>query len=53
LVKVIHLVDDEKPTMGYLYKAMERAKEVIHHYYDDKGEEELPKRAQIWGVIDE
>ena len=29
LVNVLHLVDGHKPTMGYLYKAMDRAKEAI------------------------
>ena len=29
LVKVLCLVDGEKPAMGYLYEAMDRAKEVI------------------------
>jgi hypothetical protein len=53
LVKVLRLVDGEKPTMGYLYEAMDRAKEAIYWYYDDKGEEGLTKRAHIWGVIDE
>lgn len=53
LVKVLRLVDGDKPTMGYLYEAMDRAKEAIYRYYDDKGEEGLTKRAQIWGVIDE
>jgi hypothetical protein len=53
LVKVLRLVDGEKPTMGYLYEAMDRAKEAIYRYYENKGEEGLTKRAQIWGVIDE
>jgi hypothetical protein len=53
LVKVLRLVDNEKPTMGYLYEAMDRAKEAIYQYYENKGEEGLTKRAQIWGVIDE
>jgi hypothetical protein len=30
LVKVLRLVDGDKPTMGYLYEAMDRAKEAIH-----------------------
>jgi hypothetical protein len=47
LVKVLRLVDDDKPTMGYLYEAMDTAKEAIYRYYDDKGEEGLTKRAQI------
>jgi hypothetical protein len=53
LVKVLRLVDGEKPAMGYLYEAMDRAKEAIYRYYENKGEEGLTKRAQIWGVIDE
>jgi hypothetical protein len=53
LVKVLRLVDGEKPAMGYLYEAMDRAKETIYRYYENKGEEGLTKRAQIWGVIDE
>jgi len=32
LVKVIRLVDADKPTMGYLYEVMDRAKESIHAY---------------------
>ena len=53
LVKVLRLVDGDKPAMGYLYEALDRAKEAIYQYYDDKGEEGLTKRAQIWGVIDD
>ena len=53
LVKVLHLVDGENPEMGYLYEAMDRAKEVIHHYYEDKGEVGLTRRAELWSVIDE
>ena len=39
LVKVLRLVDGEKPAMGYLYEAMDRAKEAIRNYYVDKGDE--------------
>ena len=53
LVRVLRLVDGDKPTMGYLYEAMNRAKEVIYQYYDGKGEERLTKRAQICGLIEE
>jgi hypothetical protein len=53
LVKVLRLVDGEKPAMGYLYEVVDRAKEAIYRYYENKGEEVLNKRAQIWGVIDE
>jgi hypothetical protein len=37
LVKVLHLVDWDKPTMGYLYEAMDMAKEAIRSYYVGKG----------------
>jgi hypothetical protein len=47
------LVYGEKPAMGYLYKAIDRAKQAIYQYYENKGEEGLTKRAQIWGAIDE
>jgi hypothetical protein len=53
LVKVLRLVDGDKPAMGYLYEAMDRAKEAIHQYYKDKGEEGFTKRAEIWSLIDE
>jgi hypothetical protein len=39
LVKVLRLVDGDKPTMGYLYEAMDRAKEAIRDHYDDKGDD--------------
>eukprot|EP00253_Pinus_taeda_P033830 PITA_33830 len=39
LVKVLRLVDGEKPAMGYLYEAMDKAKEAIRAYYADKGDE--------------
>lgn len=39
LVKVLRLVDGEKPAISYLYEAMDRAKEYIRAYYDDKGDE--------------
>ena len=40
LVKVLRLVDGEKPAMGYLYEAMDRAKETIRFYYAGKGTHE-------------
>jgi hypothetical protein len=43
LVKIIFLVNGDKPTMGYLYEAMDRVKEGIHWYYKDMGEEEFIK----------
>ncbi len=53
LVKVLRLVDGEKPTMGYLYEAMDRANESIRAYYDDKGDERFQRQLLLWGVIDE
>jgi hypothetical protein len=44
LVKVLRLVNDEKPVMGYLYEAMDKAKEAIYRCYENKGEEGLTKR---------
>ena len=38
LIRVLRLVDGENPTMGYLYEAMDRDKESIHAYYEDKGD---------------
>jgi hypothetical protein len=45
LVKVLQLVNDEKPVMGYLYEAMDKAKEAIYRCYENKGEEGLTNRA--------
>eukprot|EP00253_Pinus_taeda_P008482 PITA_08482 len=39
--------------MGYLYEAMDRAKEAIRAYYDDKGDDGFQKKLLLWGVIDE
>jgi hypothetical protein len=36
-VKVMRLVDSEKLVPGYLYEAMDRAKETIWAYYVGKG----------------
>ena len=47
LVKVLRLVDGKNPTMGYLYEAMDRAKEAIHRYYEDKGEVGLTRCAEL------
>eukprot|EP00253_Pinus_taeda_P031862 PITA_31862 len=39
--------------MGYLYEAMDKAKESIWAYYDDKGDEGFQKQLLLWEVIDE
>eukprot|EP00253_Pinus_taeda_P021405 PITA_21405 len=51
IVKVLRLVDGEKPTMAYLYEAMDRAKEAIHSYYADKGYASLDRHMMLWDVI--
>jgi hypothetical protein len=43
------LVDGEKPAMGYLYEAMDRAKEAIYRYYENKGGEDSPRELR-YGV---
>eukprot|EP00253_Pinus_taeda_P036308 PITA_36308 len=53
LVKVLRLADGEKPAMGYLYEAMDRAKEAIWAYYDGKGDDGFQRQLLLWGVIDE
>eukprot|EP00253_Pinus_taeda_P011756 PITA_11756 len=39
--------------MGYLYEAMDRAKESIRASYDDKGDEGFHRQLLLWEVIDE
>eukprot|EP00253_Pinus_taeda_P026349 PITA_26349 len=39
--------------MGYLYEAVDRAKESIRAYYDDKGDEGFQRQLLLWEVIDE
>ena len=39
--------------MGYLYEAMDRAKESIRAYSDDKEDEGFQKQLLLWEVIDE
>ena len=52
LVRVLGSVDGEKPVMAYLYEAMDRAKESIHAYYEDKRDQGQERRHMIWAVID-
>ncbi|XP_075086372.1 uncharacterized protein LOC142169069 [Nicotiana tabacum] len=48
LVKVLHLVDGEqRPPMGYLYEAMDRAKEVIQVSFSDQR-----KYKRVFEIID-
>jgi hypothetical protein len=48
LVKVLRLVDGEKLAMGYIYEAMDQAKEQIRATYKDR----VTKYGPIWEIID-
>jgi hypothetical protein len=48
LVKVLRLVDGEKLAMGYIYEAMDQAKEQIKAAYKDR----VSKYGPIWDIID-
>eukprot|EP00253_Pinus_taeda_P021780 PITA_21780 len=52
IVKVLRLVDGEKPAIAYLYEAMDRAKEAIRSYYVNKGSDGLDRHMMLWDVID-
>jgi hypothetical protein len=52
LVKVLRLVDGDKPVMGYLYEAMDKAKESIRAYYEGKGTPGFNRQMMIWDLID-
>jgi hypothetical protein len=52
LVKVMRLVGSDKPTMGYLYEAMDRAKEAIRAYYVGKGSHGFHRQKLLWDLID-
>jgi len=52
LVKVLRLVDGDKLTIGYLFEAMDKAKEAIRSYYLGKGTPGHEKNMKIWDLID-
>ena len=47
LVKVLRLVDGERLAMGYIYEAMDQAKEQIRAAYKDR----VAKYGPIWEII--
>eukprot|EP00253_Pinus_taeda_P021773 PITA_21773 len=49
LVKVLRLVDGERLAMGFIYEAMDQAKEQIKTIYKDR----VAKYGPIWAIIDE
>ena len=42
------MVDGDKPIMGYIYEAMDLAKEAIKRRYGDEEENYMP----LWDIID-
>ncbi|XP_057843440.2 uncharacterized protein LOC131052832 [Cryptomeria japonica] len=48
LVRVLHMVDGEGMPMGFIYEAMDRAKEAISHYYRGN----TRKCEILWRIID-
>jgi hypothetical protein len=52
LVKVLRLVDSDKPAMGYLYEAMDRAKEATRAYYVGKGSHGFRRQMLLCDLID-
>ena len=48
LVKVLRIVDGDKNPMGFLYEAMDKAKEAIQHLYRSNETKYRP----IWNIID-
>ena len=49
LVKVLRMVDGDKPAMGFIYEAMDQAKEAIKEAYQGKRQKYLP----LWRIIDD
>ena len=52
LVKVLRLVDSDRPAMGYLYETMDKDKETIQYYHVGKGSPEYNRHMMLWDVID-
>ncbi|XP_022156081.1 uncharacterized protein LOC111023053 [Momordica charantia] len=48
LVRVLRLVDGDKPAMGYIYEAMDRAKEAIKSGFNGNEAKYRP----IWEIVD-
>jgi hypothetical protein len=46
------LVNSDKPTIGYLYEAMDRAKEALRAYYVGKGSHGFRRQMLLWDLID-
>jgi len=46
-VKVLRMVDGDKPTMGFIYEAMDQTKEAIKAAYGDKRQKYLP----LWRIM--
>jgi hypothetical protein len=49
LVKVLRMVDGDKPAMGFVYEVMDQAKEEIKEAYQGTRQKYLP----LWRIIEE
>jgi hypothetical protein len=49
LVKVLRMVNCDKPAMGFIYEAMDQTKEAIKEAYQGKRQKYL----HLWRIIDE
>ena len=49
LVRVLWMVDSDKPAMGFVCEAMDQAKELLKATYEDKRQ----KYNALWRIIDE
>jgi hypothetical protein len=52
LVKVLSLVDSDRPAMGYLYEAMDRVEEAIWAYYMGRGSHRFRRQTLLSDLID-
>ena len=52
LVRVLRLIDGDKPAMGYLYEIMDGAKETTWNYYVGKGTPGHNRHMLLWDLID-
>eukprot|EP00253_Pinus_taeda_P032420 PITA_32420 len=48
LVRVLRMIDGDKPAMGYIYEVMDLTKEAIKRRYGDEEENYMP----LWYIID-
>jgi len=53
-VVILRLVDGDRPAMGYLYEAMDRAKKTIKKYYEHPDDDnEFGDKYIFWSITNE